>query len=123
MQGIYLITNLVTGDRYIGLSQDIERRIRQHETRSSFYRKYGKGSFKWEVLKEVELPEDLPAWEKYYISKLHPEYNRGKGGEWYPRNHEVRYPFRFPDRTIEYLTLQEAEDYESRKIYLEQLDF
>lgn len=88
MVGIYIITNLINGKRYIGQSIDIEKRFWghrciSHETNVHLKRalkKYGKENFKYEVLEEC-LPEELDDREIYYISTLKPEYNVSLGGQ------------------------------------------
>ena len=78
--GIYKITNLINGKVYIGQSIDIQKRWKYHLS-DAFYknapdyncifhqaiRKYGKESFKFEVLEECS-PEDLNSREKFYIN-------------------------------------------------------
>jgi group I intron endonuclease len=61
MTGIYLITNMVNGKRYVGQSVNIKRRFWDHNRPdarsivSSAIRKYGKKNFKREVLEECEM--------------------------------------------------------------------
>lgn len=61
--GIYKITNLINNHSYIGLSSNIEKRIKDHiahayckkEWNKPLYcafRKYGIENFKWEILEE-----------------------------------------------------------------------
>ena len=88
MTGIYMITNLINGKSYIGQSVDIKRRFWDHrcithETNrhlKNALRKYGKDSFKYEILEECSQ-EDLDDREIYYIEKLQPEYNVTPGGQ------------------------------------------
>lgn len=90
MIGIYQITNLVNGKRYIGLSNNIKRRFMEHKTPKNFcsknnvlyksIRKYGLSNFYFEVLEEVENIESLPQREVFWIDKLKPEYNMNDGG-------------------------------------------
>ena len=82
MVGIYCITNLVNGKKYVGQSTNIENRWKMHQvaaTRKSFYgydyplyaalRKYGVESFKFEVLEECSQ-ERLDDREIYWIDRL-----------------------------------------------------
>lgn len=88
MIGIYIITNLITGKRYIGQSIDIQRRFHDHRCISHesnrhlkyALAKYGKENFKYEVLEECDESE-LDEKERYYIEKLKPEYNVTNGGQ------------------------------------------
>lgn len=89
MVGIYIITNLVNGKRYIGQSVDIKKRFYahrciSHETNVHLKRalaKYGKENFKYEILEECSI-EELDEKEIYYIKTLKPEYNVSLGGQY-----------------------------------------
>lgn len=81
MTGIYMITNLITGERYIGQSLDIERRFMEHKTpKAKKYRidrdinEYGAKNFQFVVLEECGKSE-LTERERHYIDTLAPEYN------------------------------------------------
>ena len=84
MVGIYKITNLITGDFYIGQSTDIEKRWCDHFCKGygaihsgpfqDAIDKYGKDGFEFSVLEECDK-EDLIQREKYWIKKLSPTYN------------------------------------------------
>lgn len=85
MQGIYLITNTITGARYVGQSIDIERRWTEHRTPNASFKnkskrfiddikQYGISNFKFEVLEECERGKLLER-ERYWIGELKPEYN------------------------------------------------
>lgn len=95
MLGIYKITNKINNKSYIGQSNNINRRFIEHkcinhETNKSLklaFKKYGIENFNFEILEECSLQE-LNEKEKYYISKLKPEYNRTSGGDGSP-NHNV----------------------------------
>lgn len=98
MIGIYKITNIVNQKIYIGKSQNIEARWKQHKTRpfiesatqynSPFYRairKYGLKNFLFEVLEECEISK-LNEREIFYIQKFdstNPKqgYNITRGGK------------------------------------------
>ena len=90
MIGVYLITNAITGAKYVGQSRDIKRRVAEHRTPNASLRskserfvrdivKYGIDSFMFEVLEEC--PADrLLATEKKWIDVINPEYNTvGRG--------------------------------------------
>lgn len=79
MIGIYKITNKKTGKSYIGQSNDIERRLKEHQYKKEIpiefaIQKYGKNSFNYEILEECSIDE-LDIKEKYWIKK----YNTYKG--------------------------------------------
>ena len=96
MIGIYCITNLVNGKKYIGQSLNIEKRWKDHKSNylncknSSLYaaiRKYGINNFKFEILEECDAKE-LNSKEIYWISfyqtyppELNKGYNLTPGGE------------------------------------------
>ena len=88
ISGIYKITNIITGDFYIGSSKNIKRRWKDHRkitTRNKYnnyplYRDmtiYGLDNFKFEVLKECEN-NLLKKLEYEYFLKLKPKYNISK---------------------------------------------
>lgn len=84
--GVYLITCLVNGKRYVGSSVDVCRRTNQHfgaqclkryGKSNPFYEdihKYGRDNFKVEVL-EFCTPEEKIAAETKWFERLKPEYN------------------------------------------------
>lgn len=85
---IYMITNTITNERYIGQTRDYQRRLWQHKSAakngsylkiSKAIAKYGIDNFKFDVLEECSL-EELNTKERYYISELKPEYNVCAGG-------------------------------------------
>lgn len=96
--GIYSITNVVTGDMYIGQTiQDFEKRWKSHisdlnrgnhdnEYLQRSWNKYGEGAFKFKAIHycdELDILNDL---EKYYIKK-YDTYNNGfnmtEGGDYF----------------------------------------
>lgn len=93
MPYIYLLTNTVTGDEYIGFtSQDLTKRIKQHSYKSSGCRlikkaikQYGMNAFKCTILEHSPDANDndrfLNVLEPYYISKYNPTYNMTTGGD------------------------------------------
>ena len=89
ISGVYKITNIITGEFYIGSSKDIKSRWAKHKCPSMWklhpnvklYKsmaKYGLDNFIFEVLEETA---DLKEREQYYIEQLKPSYNnyRAKG--------------------------------------------
>ena len=88
MTGIYIITNLINGKRYIGQSINIKRRFWDHRCIShesnihlkNALIKYGRENFKYEILEECDV-SNLDEREIFYISKLKPEYNISSGGQ------------------------------------------
>ena len=83
MIGIYKITNKKTGKSYIGQSNDIERRFKEHQQKGASSRipldvaiqKYGKDAFDYEVIEECSLSQ-LNEKEEYYI-QLYDTKNNG----------------------------------------------
>ena len=88
MIGIYKITNIHTGNCYIGQSTDIEQRFKEHIYHTISFIDFviheeGIENFKFEVLEECN-PEDLDELEEYYISEYMSTifgYNESSGGK------------------------------------------
>jgi len=86
---IYKIVNSITSDFYIGKTTgSLELRWQKHCRNSSNCRylsnaikKYGKSSFRLEVLKVCQSLEDLNISEKHFIKTMSPLYNLTKGGD------------------------------------------
>ena len=83
ISGVYKITNIITGDFYIGSSKDIKQRWTSHRSLSTWknwpgiklYKamaQYGRDNFTIEVIEETT---DLHNREQYYIEQLKPSYN------------------------------------------------
>lgn len=96
--GIYQITNIINGHKYIGSSININKRWKQHiyyllknrhhsPYMQNAFNLYKQENFKFEVLQET--PEhNLIILEQYYIDLLKPEYNLGVVGRGFVmRNH------------------------------------
>lgn len=85
--GVYLITNLLNGKRYVGSSNDVRGRVSQHfgrqcadryADRNDFYGdicRFGRDAFDWELLEECDEEEKI-ACEQKWFDKLSPEYNQ-----------------------------------------------
>lgn len=88
MIGIYLITNQINGKKYVGMSNNINRRFAEHKhTRNNkntplarAFRKYSIENFSFEILQFVDSVKDLAEAEKMWISNIKPEYNVSDGG-------------------------------------------
>lgn len=89
VSGVYKIINKITGDFYIGSSNDIKIRWRDHKKPSNWKRqpnsklyrdmaKYGRNNFQLEIIEETN---NLKEREQYYMDQLSPNYNnyRAKG--------------------------------------------
>jgi len=85
--GIYMITNKLTGEQYIGQSRNIKQRwfshtapnTREYNRMHKDIKKQGKNTFDFIILEECSVKE-LDKKEKYYIAKVHPSYNISTGG-------------------------------------------
>ena len=84
--GIYTITNIANGHRYVGSAVDIDRRWRDHKTRllagthrndhlQKAYNKHGKDAFEFKVLEYCPRKPHLISTEQKWMDKLNPEYN------------------------------------------------
>ena len=84
--GVYKITNIITGDFYIGSSQNIKHRWAQHKCLSGQKRQpnsklykdmasYGLDNFTIEV---IEKTDNLKEREQYWIEQLKPSYNSNR---------------------------------------------
>lgn len=81
--GVYKITNIITGDFYIGSSKNIKKRWAKHKCPSSWknesnkllyhdFQEYGLENFLFEIIEETA---NLYEREQYWIDKLKPIYN------------------------------------------------
>lgn len=88
MVGIYKITKKENGKSYIGQSNDIERRFKEHQTKKDIpidlaIQKYGVDAFDYEVIEECslnQLDEREIYWIKYYNTFNGFGYNCNEGG-------------------------------------------
>ena len=92
ISAVYKITNTITGDCYIGSSNDVKRRWAAHKKPSSWKRysnnqlyqdmqNYGIDKFDFQVLEEVEIGQ-LKEKEQQFIEKLNPTYNNINAKGW-----------------------------------------
>jgi DNA-binding XRE family transcriptional regulator len=75
--GIYVITCIPTGQKYIGAAKNIEKRWRTHKASSTrpnigkqlwdAYQKYGYGSFEYDVIESFGENGDIPGREQYWL--------------------------------------------------------
>ena len=83
--GIYILTNLISGNRYIGNSKNIQQRLQTHRSYlrhnyhinkhlQSAWNKYGEENFDYSILEFCEENERIKR-EQYYVDTLKPEYN------------------------------------------------
>ena len=88
ISGVYKITNTITGDFYIGSSNNVKKRWAAHKWPSRWnehpnnpmyqdMQKYGVDKFVFEILAEVEA-EHLKEMEQQFIEKLQPTYNSNR---------------------------------------------
>ena len=88
--GIYMVTNTINGDCYIGQSKDIRRRWWMHKGSRTNIKKlpivgkamkeFGINNFKLEILEECSV-DVLDERERHYIAKFNPTYNVLNGGK------------------------------------------
>lgn len=83
MTGVYKITNLITGDLYVGSSVNLSRREKQHFSKKRFghtqrfdedIERYGVENFSFSVLERCDK-KNLKEREQHYLQKLQPKYN------------------------------------------------
>ena len=89
---VYKITNTITGDFYIGSSNNVKRRWTEHKWPSRLnqcpnnplyqdMQKYRLDYFEFQILEEVE-PASLKEKEQQFIEKLKPTYNNYNAKGW-----------------------------------------
>ena len=92
ISAVYKITNIVTGDFYIGSSKDVNRRWAHHKCPSRWKKcpnsqlyldmqKYGVDKFEFQILANIE-PEQLKEAEQEFIETLKPTYNNYNAKGW-----------------------------------------
>lgn len=113
ISAVYKITNVITGDFYIGSSKNVKRRWASHKCPSVWNRytnnpmyldmnKYGLDKFSFQILEEVEI-EQLKEMEQQFIETLKPTYNRNRADGWdVERYKEWQEEYRKTDKSKEY---------------------
>ena len=92
ISAVYKITNTITGDFYIGSSNNVERRWAEHKRKSVWKKyankqlyqdmnKYGVDKFELQILEEAEI-EQLKEIEQQFIETLKPTYNNRNANGW-----------------------------------------
>ena len=92
ISGVYKITNIITGDFYIGSSKDVKRRWKEHKRPSVWKKysnkqlykdmqKYGLDKFELQILAEAESCS-LRELEQQFIETLKPTYNNYRADGW-----------------------------------------
>ena len=95
ISGVYKITNSVTGDFYVGSSNDVKHRWACHKSPSTWalhpkvklyqaFIKYGLDNFIFEIIEET-LP--IKEREQYFIDQLKPNYNDKRAEGWNTERH------------------------------------
>ena len=127
ISGVYKITNIITGDFYIGSSIDVKHRWRDHKRPSmrkkhpnnqlyKDFQKYGLENFDFQVLVEV-APDKLKETEQQFIETLKPTYNNIRANGW----DIERYKESNKRASIKYEKTDKRKKY--KKEYLNQLCF
>ena len=98
ISAVYKITNAITGDFYIGSSNNVKRRWATHKWPSIWknypnnpmyndMQKYGVDKFAFEILEEVE-ENKLKEMEQQFIELLKPTYNDRNANGWDIERHK-----------------------------------
>lgn len=101
ISAVYKITNMATGDFYIGSSKNVKKRWADHKCPSMWknypnnplyldMQKYGIDKFDFQILENVE-PDQLKETEQQFIEKMQPKYNNNRANgfdtERYKKHH------------------------------------
>ena len=131
ISAVYKITNTVTGDFYIGSSNDVKLRWKAHKWQSTWkkcpsnpmyldMKKYGVDKFEFQILEEIEA-DSLKEMEQQFIETLKPTYNninaKGLDIERYKESHkqyqkEYRKTDKYKDYQKEYQKTDKCKDYQ-----------
>ena len=121
ISAVYKITNTITGDFYIGSSNNVERRWKEHKypsiwkryPNSQLYlnmRKYGVDKFEFEILAEVEA-DSLKETEQQFIELLKPTYNSNNAdGLNIERSKKYKKQYQKTDKYKEYMNEYQKSD-------------
>ena len=121
ISAVYKITNTITGDFYIGSSNNVERRWKEHKYPSIWKRypnsqlylnmqKYGVDKFIFEILAEVEA-DSLKETEQQFIELLKPTYNSNNAdGLNIERSKEYMKQYQKTDKYKEYMNEYQKSD-------------
>ena len=119
--GIYKITNAITGDFYIGSSNDVKQRWADHKCQSTWknnpnnpmyidMQKYGLDNFDFQILAEVE-EGSLKITEQQFIETLKPTYNNRNANGWdFERYKEYKKEYQKSDKYKDYQNEYEKSD-------------
>ena len=124
--GVYKITNTITGDFYVGSSNDVKRRWAEHKKPSVWknypnntmyldMQKYSVDKFDFKILEEVES-EHLKEIEQQFIETLKPTYNSNNAKGWdieRYKEYKIEYYQQNREKQIEYY----QQNREKRKEY------
>lgn len=135
ISGVYRIVNTITGDYYIGSSNDLEKRKRNHFCKSSWkqnptkplykaMKQYGKDNFLFEPILLCK-PEELKKYEQIAIEKYNPKYNvytayTGLTREQYSKQYHKQYNKENSDSIKQYKKQYYEENIDSIKQYQKQ---
>lgn len=121
---VYLITNLVNDKKYVGITNNIQKRWANHKCCNDpsmiiarAIKKYGKENFKFEILESGVPEEDIDNKERYYIKTLHSHVSEGKGYNvsWGGKYHFTTPPKYGADNNNAHLTAEEAQYIKSHR--------
>ena len=113
ISGVYKITNVITGDFYIGSSKNVKQRWASHKCKSVWknhpnnqmyqdMKNCGVDKFEFEIITEVE-EDKLKETEQQFIEKLKPTYNNINAKGWdIERFKEYQKEYKKSDKYKEY---------------------
>ena len=139
ISGVYRITNIITGDFYIGSSKNVKKRWADHKCKSTWkinlnkqlykdMEKYGVNSFELQILEEVE-PGQLKEVEQQFIETLNPTYNSRRantGVAWngnmaeYNKEHYKKYKEQRKEQQKQYYESHKEQNKQYRETHKEQ---
>lgn len=137
MTGIYMITNKLNNQAYVGLAKDIDSRWQTHKYRAfsntesnheynkalyQAFRKYGVDNFEFKILEECK-EEELKEKEIFYISLYNTYingYNETPGGDGVLNNQGERHPHtKLTNEDVYYIREQYAAHKDQKEIHKE----